>query len=177
MKVPTGLQGTGIFHLGSRTFFPQSYFPDWKHRTIPPTKISHISSKFTVCLPDELNLEIRKGRCISHFPPPTHRQINTFSNFRSHQPTALQLSTFIVLHVQVVTFFELHNLQSASLGFVASMADPVSPFAGFTSQDQKLIMGALKSLKNGFEVSLSCTSLMIELKQSTILWCFVFRRV
>ena len=33
------------------------------------------------------------------------------------------------------------------------MAEQASPFASLTLQDQKLIMGAFKSLKNGFEVS------------------------
>lgn len=39
------------------------------------------------------------------------------------------------------------------------MADQAGPFAGLTPQDQKLIMGAFKSLKNGFEVSLFCVRL------------------
>ena len=34
------------------------------------------------------------------------------------------------------------------------MADQAGPLAGLTTQDQKLIMGAFKSLRNGFEVSL-----------------------
>jgi hypothetical protein len=33
------------------------------------------------------------------------------------------------------------------------MAEPTGPLAGLTPQDQKLVLGAFKSLKNGHDVS------------------------
>jgi hypothetical protein len=36
------------------------------------------------------------------------------------------------------------------------MAEPTGVLAGLTAQDQKLVVAALKSLKNGLEVSLLC---------------------
>lgn len=136
-----------LFDLRSRIFFSHLRLSWLKTPLDSKKNLADRPIIFTACLQKKPKFEIQKR----HFIFPVfhiHFHININVNIALRLPKLFPFA------------FRLNFITSSCLPYHAitqiTMTDPAGPLAGLTVQDQKLIMGAFKSLKNGFEVSLPC---------------------
>jgi hypothetical protein len=89
---------------------------------------------------------------------------NPNSTGHTNHPTFISSKSFNLYTIHIQLPYTVHvyfSFQSYPICHLTdhfnppvTMTEEAGPLAGLTLQDQKLIMGAFKSLKNGFDVSL-----------------------